>query len=93
MLAIIPTKKYYHYYIIYYKAYVKLLLMLILLLRFVVRLNSHFVFLKCAVYVLYCICNFVCCVLFLSVCCFVYCSTTATGYKPIWSEQQQQQQQ
>ena len=27
-------------------------------------LNTHFVFLKCVVYALYCICNFLCCVLF-----------------------------
>ena len=29
-----------------------------------VRLNTHFVFLVCVVYMLYYICNFVCCVLF-----------------------------
>ena len=27
-------------------------------------LNTHFVFLMCVLYALYCICNFVCCVLF-----------------------------
>ena len=58
-------------------------------------LNTRFVFLMCVVYVLYCICNFVCCVLSSGLCiilCYVcyfvffcYCSTTATGYKPTCS--------
>jgi hypothetical protein len=33
--------------------------------------NTHFVFLMCVVYVLYCICNFVCCVLVWS--CVLFC--------------------
>jgi hypothetical protein len=35
------------------------------------RLNIHFVFLMCVVYVRYCVCNFMCFVLFCVMCLFV----------------------
>ena len=43
-------------------------------------LNTHFEFFMCIVHVLYCVCNFACCVLS---CFLYYCSTTAIGYKSI----------